>query len=263
MRFLEVVQEKILRVLKESDTPLITTEIARKVEAAPATTQLHLERLRSRKIVFGRQTKKRGPWVWWLPQHMVVPAFKESFEHTYLKTEMAKELEKQGHIALFEQTIEGCRYDVLAQKEGKLVGVECITDSSSLHSALERLQKYQQHVDEVYFALPKGLAIDFSPPPGVKVSQIEIPFLESTLQVEEREETGETVVTRKGQITIPAKFRVKYGIEEGTRLEVIETEEGILFKPKESTIDLAGSGAKYANPGEMKKLLDKLREEDV
>lgn len=71
------------------------------------------------------------------------------------------------------------------------------------------------------------------------------------------------VVTRKGQTTIPAKLRVKYRIEEGTRLEVVETKEGILFKPKKSTVDLAGSGAKYATPEEMKKLLDKLREEDV
>ena len=74
---------------------------------------------------------------------------------------------------------------------------------------------------------------------------------------------NEVVVTRKGQTTIPAKFRMKYRIEEGTRLEVIETEEGILFKPKKSTIDLAGSGAKYATPEEMKKLLDAAREEDA
>jgi hypothetical protein len=31
----------------------------------------------------------------------------------------------------------------------------------------------------------------------------------------------------------------------------------------ESTIDLAGSGAKHSTPEEMKRLLDKLREEDV
>ena len=73
----------------------------------------------------------------------------------------------------------------------------------------------------------------------------------------------EVVVTRKGQTTIPARLRKKYNIEEGTRLEVFETSEGILFKPKKSTIDLAGSGAKYATPEEMKRLLDKLREEDV
>ena len=70
------------------------------------------------------------------------------------------------------------------------------------------------------------------------------------------------VVTRKGQTTIPAKLRVKYKIEEGTRLEVIETKGGILLRPKKSTIDLAGSGAKHATSEEMKKLLDKLREED-
>jgi len=74
---------------------------------------------------------------------------------------------------------------------------------------------------------------------------------------------NEVVVTRKGQTTIPAKLRMKYHIKKGTRLEVIETEEGILFKPKRSAIDLAGSGAKHATPEEMKKLLDKLREEDA
>jgi AbrB family looped-hinge helix DNA binding protein len=76
-------------------------------------------------------------------------------------------------------------------------------------------------------------------------------------------ETKEVVVTRKGQTTIPAQLRKKYKIEEGTRLEVSETPEGILFKPKKSTIDLAGSGAKHVTPEEMKRLLDKLREEDV
>jgi len=73
----------------------------------------------------------------------------------------------------------------------------------------------------------------------------------------------EVVVTRKGQTTIPAKLRAKYQIEEGTRLEVIDTQEGILFKPKISTLNLAGSGARYATSRDMKTLLDKLREEDV
>ena len=74
---------------------------------------------------------------------------------------------------------------------------------------------------------------------------------------------NEVVVTRKGQTTIPAELRMKYRIEEGTRLEVIDAKEGILFKPKKSTIDLAGSGAKYATTKEVQKALDRLREEDV
>jgi AbrB family looped-hinge helix DNA binding protein len=73
----------------------------------------------------------------------------------------------------------------------------------------------------------------------------------------------EVVVTRKGQTTIPAKLRKKFKIEQGTRLEVIETKEGILFKPKLSTWDLAGSGSKFATVEEINKLLDKLRAEDV
>jgi len=74
---------------------------------------------------------------------------------------------------------------------------------------------------------------------------------------------NEVVVTRKGQTAIPIKLRAKYKIEEGTRLEVIDTGKGILLKPKLSVLDLAGSGAKYATVEEMKKLLDKLREEDA
>jgi AbrB family looped-hinge helix DNA binding protein len=74
---------------------------------------------------------------------------------------------------------------------------------------------------------------------------------------------NEVILTRKGQTTIPAKLRRKYKIEEGTRLEVADTNHAILFKPKNSTIDLAGSGSKYATPEETKKLLNKLRDEDT
>jgi AbrB family looped-hinge helix DNA binding protein len=73
---------------------------------------------------------------------------------------------------------------------------------------------------------------------------------------------AEVLVTRKGQTTIPAALRRKYKIEEGTRLAVVDTNEGILLKPKLSTFDLFGSGAKYATVEEMKTLLDQLRAED-
>ena len=75
--------------------------------------------------------------------------------------------------------------------------------------------------------------------------------------------TEEVLVTRKGQTTIPARLRKKYRIKEGTRLEVIDSGSGILLKPKPNTVDLAGSGSKYSTPREMKRLLDKMREEDA
>ena len=73
----------------------------------------------------------------------------------------------------------------------------------------------------------------------------------------------EVIVTRKGQTTIPIKLREKYNIEEGTRLQVTDTDSGILLRPKQSTLDLAGSGAKYASPDQMKRLLEKLRDLDA
>ena len=74
--------------------------------------------------------------------------------------------------------------------------------------------------------------------------------------------TMEVKVTRKGQTTIPVALRSKYGIVEGTRLIVVESDQGILFKRAPSTADLAGSGSAHASPKEMKAALDKLRVED-
>jgi AbrB family looped-hinge helix DNA binding protein len=75
--------------------------------------------------------------------------------------------------------------------------------------------------------------------------------------------TQEVVVTRKGQTTIPVNLRKKYRIVEGSKLEVIDSGEGVLLKPKLSFLDLGGSGSGKATVKEMKELLDKLRNEDA
>ena len=74
--------------------------------------------------------------------------------------------------------------------------------------------------------------------------------------------TEEVVVTRKGQTTIPASLRRKYGISEGTRLKVEDTSKGILFKKVPNTLELIGSGARHATVKEMKQLLDGMRAEE-
>ena len=65
---------------------------------------------------------------------------------------------------------------------------------------------------------------------------------------------NEIVVKKKGQTTIHVKIRKKLKIEEGTRLEVIKTEEGVLLKPKKSFWDTIGSGSEFATVEEMNKL---------
>lgn len=72
----------------------------------------------------------------------------------------------------------------------------------------------------------------------------------------------EVKVTRKGQTTIPAPLRAKYGIEEGTKLVVEDTGKGILFRKTASVLDLIGSGAEHASVEEMKRLLDEMRAEE-
>jgi len=70
----------------------------------------------------------------------------------------------------------------------------------------------------------------------------------------------EVVVTRRGQTTIPVELRRKYAITEGTRLVVLDTEQGIVLMREESTLDLAGSGK--AEVERVYELLDRMREED-
>jgi AbrB family looped-hinge helix DNA binding protein len=73
---------------------------------------------------------------------------------------------------------------------------------------------------------------------------------------------NEIVVKKKGQTTIPAKTRRKFKIDEGTRLQLIETEDSIILKPKKSFWDMWGAYSEFGTPEEVKKDLDKLRYED-
>jgi AbrB family looped-hinge helix DNA binding protein len=73
---------------------------------------------------------------------------------------------------------------------------------------------------------------------------------------------NEIVVKKKGQTTIPAKTRKKFKIEEGTKLQLIETEDSIILKPKKSFWDMLGAYSEFGTPEEVKKDLDRLRHED-
>jgi AbrB family looped-hinge helix DNA binding protein len=68
-------------------------------------------------------------------------------------------------------------------------------------------------------------------------------------------------VTRRGQTTIPVQFRQKLGIKQGDQLMVEATEKGILFRPIPRLEDMAGVDAKYGKVEDIKKEIDKLREE--
>ena len=72
----------------------------------------------------------------------------------------------------------------------------------------------------------------------------------------------ETVkVTRKGQTTIPAKIRKKLGIREGDNLTVEAVDQTVVFKRVPNLLELAGIFAGHADVEELKKEIDKLREE--
>jgi AbrB family looped-hinge helix DNA binding protein len=73
----------------------------------------------------------------------------------------------------------------------------------------------------------------------------------------------EVVVTRKGQVTIPIEIRRKFGIEESSKVEIVEQDGMIVIKKRPSIFDLAGSGAGKANVDELKKMLDQMRDEDA
>ena len=72
----------------------------------------------------------------------------------------------------------------------------------------------------------------------------------------------EVVVTRKGQITIPAKIRKKLKLIEGSRVSVKLEKDKIIIEPVISIFDLAGSGSRETDSEELKKILDRMRSED-
>ena len=73
----------------------------------------------------------------------------------------------------------------------------------------------------------------------------------------------EVSVTTKGQITIPAELRRKFGIEAGSKVEVMDEESRIVVRKITSILDLAGSSAGKAEVAELKKQLDGMREENA
>lgn len=70
------------------------------------------------------------------------------------------------------------------------------------------------------------------------------------------------LVTRKGQVTIPASKRKKYGIRQGMRVLMRDSGEGILIKPITPIEDLAGVDADKISLEQMRKKLDDLRAKD-
>ncbi len=68
-------------------------------------------------------------------------------------------------------------------------------------------------------------------------------------------------VTRKGQTTIPKELREKYNLSTGSKLQVIDTGDGVMLKKAQSTIDLIGSSRRSYD--EMRRRLDEIRREDA
>ncbi len=68
-------------------------------------------------------------------------------------------------------------------------------------------------------------------------------------------------ITQKGQTTIPAAYRRKYRLREGSTVAFRETGEGILIEPLPDISDSAGSLAKYGDAGEIVAEMTKGRKE--
>ena len=73
----------------------------------------------------------------------------------------------------------------------------------------------------------------------------------------------EVMVTSKGQVTIPVDLRRKFGIDEGSRVEIVEEDGKIVVKRVTSIYDLAGSSADEGSVEDLKRVLDSLRDEDA
>lgn len=73
--------------------------------------------------------------------------------------------------------------------------------------------------------------------------------------------TKRVKAARNGYVTIPAEFRRKFDLKEGSLLLAEVTNKGILFIPVRRLEDKAGKYSAYGTPEEIKKEIDKLRQE--
>ena len=69
-------------------------------------------------------------------------------------------------------------------------------------------------------------------------------------------------MTRKGQITVPVSLRRKYGIEEGMKMIVQDSDSGIILKVLPRIEDLAGIDAGKLTVEKAFEILDKMRSEE-
>ena len=72
----------------------------------------------------------------------------------------------------------------------------------------------------------------------------------------------EVLVTRKGQITVPAALRRKYGIKEGMKITIQDSGSSIVLKVVPRFEDLIGIDAGKIDPKKAIEMLDKMRSED-
>lgn len=75
-------------------------------------------------------------------------------------------------------------------------------------------------------------------------------------------EKSHVIIAKKGRLTIPVWLRKKYKIKDSTAFRIVEKKEGMLLKPMNSFWDMAGAFSDDATVEEVKKELDKMRQED-
>jgi AbrB family looped-hinge helix DNA binding protein len=66
-------------------------------------------------------------------------------------------------------------------------------------------------------------------------------------------------VTRKGQITIPARFRQENGIKEGSSVEITEEGQKLIVQAVPDMLDLVGCDKGKYDPLKLKRMLDESR----
>lgn len=66
-------------------------------------------------------------------------------------------------------------------------------------------------------------------------------------------------VTRKGQITIPARFRQKNAIKEGSSVEMTDDGQKLIIEPVPDLLEQVGCDKGKYNTAKLRKMLDESR----
>lgn len=209
----------VLNLLKLEKTPLTTQEVAKLAHHSVSTITKILLKLRGDNKIYGKQTKERGPWIWWIGG---APSGVENIEHIRLKRAVLNDV---GRDAILEHIpIKGKRLDVYDEPTN--CGFECTTTHSK-HTVLMIRTKWKDLGSKIVLvASKKGYEKEIYEGSGFELWLVEGEMVAEKLKFEESEQFLKDLKEYEGGV-FPRKCGESCKLTAKSSLKILDSSDGV------------------------------------